>query len=195
MTESRSEAASVVAGVSFVPRGERLTVTNPFTEQPMGHVMEAGADVVDRAVRDSHRAYREWRGVPVDERAELLERVADLLERDEELLAGLVTSEMGMPITLSRVTQAQLPAKVLRGTARVAREGFAWREEVDGATLIRSGAGVVGAITPWNMPVHQIIAKVSAALVSGSTVVLKASEQTPYDATHIAELFLEAGAP
>ncbi len=195
MTEQRSPAASMIGGESFVATGETIVVINPFAEQPMGSATEAGAGIVDRAVRDAHRAYVEWRAVPVEDRAALLERVADLLTRDEEAMAALVTSEMGMPITLARVTQSQLPASVLRATAGVAREGFAWREEVDGATLIRSGAGVVGAITPWNMPVHQIIAKVAAALAAGSTVVLKASEQTPYDATRVAELFLEAGAP
>ncbi|MDT0201661.1 aldehyde dehydrogenase family protein [Nocardioides sp. AE5] len=192
---TRPAAHSMVGGESFVAAGAEIPVINPFTEQPMGRATEAGAEIVDRAVRDAHRAYAAWRGIAVEERAALLERVADLLARDEEEMAALVTSEMGMPITLSRVTQAQLPASVLRATAQVARDDFGWREEVDGATLIRSGAGVVGAITPWNMPVHQIIAKVAAAVVAGSTVVLKASEQTPYDATRVAELFLEAGAP
>lgn len=195
MAETLAPAACLIGAESFVADGPSHVIVDPYTEQPMGSTPEAGADVVDRAVRDAARAYATWREVDVEDRAALLEQVAARLAADEERLASLVTREMGMPITLARLTQAQLPAQVLRSTAAVAHNNFPWREKVDGATLIRHGAGVVGAITPWNMPVHQIIAKVAAAVVAGNTVVLKASEQTPYDALRIAELFLEAGAP
>lgn len=195
MAEPLAPAACLVAGETFVADGSARAVINPFSEQPMGSTPEAGADVVDRAVRDSGRAYDAWRHVDVEERADLLDRVADLLAAAADRIARLVTEEMGMPISLARVTQAELPATVLRATADVARTGFPWREDVPGATLIRHGAGVVGAITPWNMPVHQIVAKVAAAVAAGSPVVLKASEQTPYDAQLVAEHFLEAGAP
>lgn len=171
-----------------------FVVVDPFTEQPLGSTPEAGPDIVDRAVRAARGLATEWRDTPVQERAALLERVADLLAARTDEMSELVGREMGMPVGLARVTQAELPAVVLRATAALGRT-FAWREPADGAVLLRRGAGVVGAVTPWNMPVHQIVAKIAAAIVSGSTVVLKPAEQTPYDAALLAALFAEAGAP
>jgi acyl-CoA reductase-like NAD-dependent aldehyde dehydrogenase len=194
VAERRDPARCLIDGELVTASGDQVDVVDPWTEQVWGSTPEAGLETVDRAVRSSADAFRRWSSTDVEERALLLESVAALLDRDAERLARLVTDEMGMPISLSRVTQAQLPAAVLRSTAEVARR-FPWREQAEGAVLLRSGAGVVGAITPWNMPVHQIIAKVAAAVAAGSTVVLKASEQTPYDALLVAELFVEAGAP
>lgn len=194
MADPRRPAACLIDGETLVADGEPVAVINPFTERVWGSTPEAGEALVDRAVRSAGSTFRRWVATDAEERALLLEAVADLFDRDAERLAQTVSGEMGMPISLARVTQAQLPAAVLRATAQVARS-FPWREEVDGAVLLRNGAGVVGAITPWNMPVHQIIAKVAAAVAAGSTVVLKASEQTPYDALLVAELFIEAGAP
>lgn len=195
MVDRLDPAACLIDGERVVADGPEHVVVNPYTEAPIGSAPEAGTGLVDRAIASATRAHAGWRDTEVAGRAALLDAVADLLAADEDSMAALVSREMGMPITLARITQAQLPSRVLRATAEVARSGFPWREEIEGATLVRSGAGVVGAITPWNMPVHQIIAKVSAAVAAGSPVVLKASEQTPYDAVRIAELFLEAGAP
>lgn len=188
-------AACWIDGRPVAATGAEHIIIDPFTEQPMGSIGDAGPELVDQAVRSATAAFGAWRDTPVDERAALLERVADRLEAETDSIAELITREMGMPITLARITQAQLPARVLRATAQVARESFPWREKTDGAILLRHGAGVVGAITPWNMPIHQIIAKASAAIVAGCSLVLKASEQTPYDALRIAEIFTEAGAP
>ncbi|MGO3325447.1 aldehyde dehydrogenase family protein [Gordonia sp. (in: high G+C Gram-positive bacteria)] len=195
MVEPLAPAECFIDGERVAATGARHLIIDPFTEAPMGAVHDADDDVVDRAVTSARRAHASWRDVPVDTRAALLERVAESLEGEESSIAGLVTREMGMPISLARITQAQLPGRVLRATAEVARASFPWREESADAVLLRSGSGVVGAITPWNMPVHQIIAKVSAAVVAGCAVVLKASEQTPYDALRIAEMFAVAGAP
>ncbi|MFD9663999.1 aldehyde dehydrogenase family protein [Rhodococcus sp. NPDC059968] len=194
MADLLDRAGCLIDGDWFVPAGPVIEVIDPFTETVMGEVVDAGSEVVDDAVRSAAAAHPAWRRTDVTERAELLDRAADLLTRDGPAIAALVSREMGMPISLAEVTQAHLPADVLRATARTAR-AFPWSQDIDGATLVRRGSGVVGAITPWNMPVHQIVAKVSAALAAGSTVVLKASEMTPYDANALARLFLEAGLP
>lgn len=194
MADLLNAAACLIHGETVTARSGSYVVVNPFTEQAIGMTPEAGAELVDEAVQSATAAFNRWRDVDVEERAALLERVADLLEDNADRIVETVSREMGMPVTLARATQSELPASVLRATAAVARR-FPWREETDGATLLRSGAGVVGAVTPWNMPVHQIIAKVAAAVAAGCSVVLKASEQTPYDASIVAGLFLEAGAP
>ncbi|PPJ24931.1 aldehyde dehydrogenase family protein [Nocardia nova] len=187
-------ARSLIAGEWITPDGDGIPVIDPFTEQPIGEVGECGPDLVAQAVAAADEASAGWAATAVEERAELLERVADKLLRDTDTIAGLVSQEMGMPVALSRATQAELPAAVLRATAESARQ-FPWSELIEGATLERGAAGVVAAITPWNFPVHQIVAKVAAALAAGCTIVLKPSELTPFDAGVLAELFLEAGCP
>ncbi|MGB3369495.1 MAG: aldehyde dehydrogenase family protein [Rhodococcus sp. (in: high G+C Gram-positive bacteria)] len=187
------QAASLIDGTPSQV-GESITVIDPFTGESIGSTHECGAQTVDLAVRAASRTFEEWSRTPVDERAVVLERAADLLDQRSADVASTVTREMGMPIRLATVTQSQLPASVLRAAAGTARS-FPWIEDIDGAQLQRRASGVVAAITPWNMPVHQIVAKVSAALGAGCTVVLKPSEATPFDAVAIAQIFLDAGLP
>lgn len=187
------QAASLIDG-SPSQVGESITVIDPFTGESIGSTHECGTQTVDLAVRAASRTFEEWSRTPVDERAVVLERAADLLDQRSADVASTVTREMGMPISLATVTQSQLPASVLRAAAGTARS-FPWIEDIDGAQLQRRASGVVAAITPWNMPVHQIVAKVSAALGAGCTVVLKPSEATPFDAVAIAQIFLDAGLP
>ncbi|WP_244164921.1 aldehyde dehydrogenase family protein [Rhodococcoides fascians] len=174
--------------------GDLIDVVDPFTGRSIGSTHESGPASVDHAVRSAAQAFDEWSRVPVDERAAVLERAAQLVDEHSTTIASTVTGEMGMPIGLSTVTQARLPATVLRSAAATARS-FPWVEDIAGARLRRRPSGVVAAITPWNMPVHQIVAKVSAALAAGCSVVLKPSEATPFDAVLIARIFLDAGVP
>jgi len=187
-------APCLIDGEWRTPSGKTLPVIDPYTERPIGEVAEAGEDLVEQAVDAAVRAGRSWNHSEPDARAETLERLAALLQQHGAGLAALVTRQMGMPIALAKASQAELPAAVLRSFAALART-TAWRERIDGAELLRVPRGVVGAITPWNMPVHQIIAKLGAALAAGNTVVLKPSEQTPFDAVLLGELCLAAGLP
>lgn len=186
-------AVSLIGGTT-TQSGASIDVVDPFTGESIGSTHESGSEAVDLAVQSASRAFDDWSRTPVDERAAILDRAADLLDERGQEVASTVTLEMGMPIRLARVTQSQLPASVLRAAAATAR-AFPWIEDIDGAQLQRRASGVVGAITPWNMPVHQIVAKVSAALGAGCTVVLKPSEATPFDAVAIAEILLDAGLP
>ncbi|SNS96740.1 aldehyde dehydrogenase family protein [Rhodococcoides kyotonense] len=186
-------AVSLIDGTPYVTE-TLVDVVDPFTGQSIGSTHESGSDAVHSAVRSATEAFQDWSRTSVDDRAAVLERAADLLDERGSFIASTVTREMGMPTRLSQVTQSQLPASVLRAAAATAR-AFPWIEDIDGAQLRRRASGVVGAITPWNMPVHQIVAKVSAALGAGCTVVLKPSEATPFDAVAIAQIFLDAGLP
>ena len=187
-------APCLIDGEWVTPPGKALPVIDPYTETAIGEVAEAGEELVERAVSAAVRAGRSWRRTEPAERAELLERLAALLAERSADLAALVTRQMGMPIALATASQAELPAAVLRSFAALTRT-IAWRERIDGAELLRVPRGVVGAITPWNMPVHQIVAKLGAALAAGNTVVLKPSEQTPFDAVALGELCQAAGLP
>ena len=116
--------------------GQSIDVIDPFTGEFIGATHESGGETVDRAVSAASRTFEDWSRIPVDERAAVLERAADLLDERSADVASTVTLEMGMPIRLSTVTQSQLPASVLRAAAATART-FPWIEDIDGAQLRR----------------------------------------------------------
>jgi aldehyde dehydrogenase (NAD+) len=172
----------------------RLDVVGAATEEVMGTVPEGTVADADRAVAAAARAFPAWSAVPVAERAELLRRLgAGLAARSEEL-ARLIATEVGMPLRMATAVQAGLPVMVARLTAEVL-EGFPFEERVGNSLVVREPVGVVAAITPWNYPLHQTVAKVAPALAAGCTVVHKPSEVAPLSAFVLAEVLEEIGCP
>jgi acyl-CoA reductase-like NAD-dependent aldehyde dehydrogenase len=109
-------------------------------------------------------------------------------------LADLITHEVGMPRMLSQLVQVGLPLNSFASAAQVATD-FTWEQTVGNSLIVREPIGVVGCITPWNYPLHQIAAKVAPALAAGCTVVVKPSEVAPLNAFVLAEIMDEVGVP
>ena len=171
-----------------------IDVINPTTEEVIGSVPEGTADDADRAVKAARAAFDGWSQTPVYDRAALCEAIgAGLAERGDEL-AALITTELGMPIGLSRMIQAGLPSLTFSSMPALVEE-IEWEEEVGNSLIVREAAGVVAAITPWNYPLHQIANKVAPAIAAGCTVVLKPSEVAPLTAFILAEVIDDAGLP
>ena len=99
-----------------------------------------------------------------------------------------------MPMTLSGSIQVGLPAGAFADAANAA-ETFQWEEEIGNSLVVREPVGVVGAITPWNYPLYQVVLKVAPALAAGCTVVLKPSEVAPINAFILADIIDEVGLP
>jgi aldehyde dehydrogenase (NAD+) len=155
----------------------------------------AGAPAdVDRAVAAAREAFGGWSATPAAERAALLGALADGLEARVPELAGLIAREVGSPLKFATSTQAGLPIAVLRSYASLLGE-FSFEEEIGNSLVLREPVGVVGAITPWNYPLHQVVAKVAAALAAGCTVVLKPTEVAPLSAYVLAAVAAEVGLP
>jgi aldehyde dehydrogenase (NAD+) len=174
--------------------GGRLEVIGAATEEVVGSVPEGTAADADRAVAAAVRAFPAWSAAPVAERADLLRRLgAGLAARSEEL-ARLIATEVGMPLRMATAIQAGLPATVARLTAEVLDE-FRFEERVGNSLVLREPVGVVAAITPWNYPLHQTVAKLAPALAAGCTVVHKPSEVAPLSAFVLAEVLEEVGCP
>ncbi|MGH9188916.1 MAG: aldehyde dehydrogenase family protein [Acidimicrobiales bacterium] len=171
-----------------------LDVWNPATEKVMGRVPAAGPADVDYAVAAARRAFDSWSATPVEERAIYLQRLADAIVGRASEIGDLVAREVGMPIAMATLVQAGLPALVMGSYPELTR-GFAFSEQVAQSLVVRQPAGVVAAITPWNYPLHQAVAKVAPALAAGCTVVLKPSELAPLTAFLLADLADEAGLP
>jgi aldehyde dehydrogenase (NAD+) len=149
---------------------------------------------VDRAVKAARAAFEGWSTLPVAERAAFLQKIHEGLKARAADIAQAVTSEMGMPLKQSMRIQAGSPIAAFKLYAGLA-QNFHFEEEVGNSLVIREAIGVVAAITPWNYPLHQIAAKVAAALAAGCTVVLKPSEVAPLDAFILTEVIHAAGLP
>ncbi|MGV0806602.1 aldehyde dehydrogenase family protein [Mycolicibacterium setense] len=183
-----------IDGLPVPSTGERIEVVNPATGAVVGTVPAGTAEDVDGAVRAAQAAFAGWSTTSLADRTKILERISEGLAARSEQIAHTVTTEMGSPITFSRAVQAGLPVGVSATIAAIARD-FHWEEEIGNSLVVREPIGVVGAITPWNFPLHQIVAKVAPAIVAGNTVVLKPTEIAPLTANVLAEITAEAGLP
>jgi acyl-CoA reductase-like NAD-dependent aldehyde dehydrogenase len=171
-----------------------IDVIDSTNEEVIGTVPEGTTEDIDAAVTAARQAFPGWSSTPVAERTALLTKVGEALGARMDSLADLITHEVGMPYTLSQLVQVGLPMASFGSMASVA-EAFTWEKTVGNSLVVREPVGVVGAITPWNYPLHQIAAKVAPALAAGCTVVLKPSEVAPLNAFVLADIFDEIGAP
>jgi len=179
----------------WTPRqGPQTDVFSPVTRARVGSVPEATAGEVEAAVQAAAAAFPSWAATPAEERAALLNRLADLLEERRELFIDVIMMELGAPRQLVERVHVALPLAVLRSTARLARN-FEFEETAGNSTIYREPIGVVAAITPWNYPLHQVTAKIAPALAAGCTTVLKPAELTPLTAYTFAEAVHDAGFP
>ncbi|KUO16382.1 aldehyde dehydrogenase family protein [Streptomyces dysideae] len=173
---------------------DAIEVVNPVDEQVVGRVPAGTAEDVDTAVRAARAALPGWAATPPAERAARLAALRDVLVAREDEIAETVTAELGSPLKLSHAVHAGLPIAVAGSYAELAAT-YAFEEKVGNSTVHHEPVGVVGAITPWNYPLHQIVAKVAPALAAGCTVVLKPAEDTPLTAQLFAEAVHEAAIP
>ncbi|MGV4924652.1 aldehyde dehydrogenase family protein [Streptomyces sp. BHT-5-2] len=171
-----------------------IEVVDPADEQVIGTVPAGSAEDVDAAVRAARAALPGWAATPPAERADRLAALRDRLAERTEEIAGTVTAELGAPLAFSRTVHAGVPVAVCGSYAEIAR-AHAFEETLGNSTVLHEPVGVVGAITPWNYPLHQIVAKVAPALAAGCTVVLKPAEDTPLVARLFAECVDAAGIP
>lgn len=171
-----------------------IEVVNPVDEQVIGHVPAGTAADVDAAVRAARAALPAWSATPPTERAARLTALRDALLARKDEIAETVTAELGAPLQFSQNVHAAVPIAVAGSYAELAAT-YAFEEKAGNSTVYLEPVGVVGAITPWNYPLHQVVAKVAPALAAGCTIVLKPAEDTPLVAQLFAEAVHEAGVP
>jgi len=171
-----------------------IDVVNAATEEVMGSIPEGTTEDVDRAVAAARAAFDGWARTDPAERAKALQALSDGLGARNQEIAETITGEVGMPLFLSQLIQAGLPTAVAGSYVGLLDE-VQWEEQVGNSLVVKEPVGVVGAITPWNYPLHQIVAKVAPALAAGCTVVLKPSEVAPLYAFILAEIVDSIGLP
>jgi len=173
---------------------DTIEVHNAGTGAVMGRIPAAGEKDVDAAVSAARAAFEGWSGKEPSFRAELLEKVSQGLKARADEIAKTIAQEVGMPLKMSARIQAGLPIANFSNYGRLLKD-FSFETKVGNSLVVRDPVGVVGAITPWNYPLHQIALKVAPALAAGCTVVLKPSEVAPFNAFILAEVMEAAGLP
>ena len=171
-----------------------IDVINPANEEVIGQITAGTKDDIDIAVKAAAEAFKTFSTTTQDERIELLKEIIKEYENRYKDFVEVITKEMGAPQWLSERAQANTGLKNFKETLE-ALENYEFEKKEDGYTLRREPIGVVGMITPWNWPMNQITTKVSAAIASGCTMVLKPSEISPYCSMLLAEVMHDAGVP
>jgi acyl-CoA reductase-like NAD-dependent aldehyde dehydrogenase len=182
-------------GAWQTPRGTGvIDVLSSATEAIVGRVPRGTPADVDMAVQAARTAFETWSEVPRDARAEWLERLAAALEPRAPRIAELISHEVGTALSYSTKVQVEFPIRMIGMNARFIRSATL-EEELGNSLVVKEPVGVVGCITPWNYPLHQVICKIAPALAAGCTVVLKPAELAPLSAASLAEAAHEIGLP
>lgn len=172
---------------------ETIDVVNPATEAVIDKVPAGNTADVDSAVDAARRAFESWAATPVEKRCAYVGAIADKLAERQDELAELIATDVGCPLKIAKKVQVGLPMSV-SATFRDP-DTVPSPEQLGNSLLVREPIAVIGAITPWNYPLHQLVAKVAPALAAGCTVVLKPSEVAPLAAYVFAEIVAEVGLP
>ena len=178
--------------------GRYLDVHEPAVGRVFARCPDSTSADVDAAVAAAQRASAGWAATPADTRARLLNRLADLVERDLEALAELESRDSGKPVKLARELDIPRAVANLRFFAAAITQWAGESHATDMHTLnytLRQPLGVVACISPWNLPLYLFTWKIAPALAAGNTVVAKPSEITPCTAARLGELSIEAGFP
>ena len=177
--------------------GGWLDVFNPATGEVYGQVADSTREDVARAVTAAQAAFPAWQRLSPEDRGQLLQRVAERIEQQLESLARDESMDNGKPLSLARSVDIPRAARNLRFFA-AAGTTFASEAHAETAGIhytLRSPLGVVGCISPWNLPLYLLTWKVAPALAAGNCVVAKPSEVTPLTAMRLAEICRDVGLP
>ncbi|MPZ83148.1 MAG: aldehyde dehydrogenase family protein [Actinophytocola sp.] len=175
--------------------GERIDVVNPATEEVIASVPAGTPADADAAVRAAAAAFPGWAATPLADRVAAVRRINDGLRARAGELAATITAEVGTPVTFASKVQVTNPVGITDGVLAEIEAGALAPVTFGNSTVVREPIGVVAAITPWNFPLQQMVAKITPALAVGCTVVLKPSEVAPLTAGLLAEIIAEAGLP
>ncbi|MDR6397499.1 aldehyde dehydrogenase family protein [Herbaspirillum seropedicae] len=155
-----------------------FSVFNPATEALESVVQASSEKDLAAAIQSAERAYRSWSTTALEVRKAALTRLAAALESRTQQIVDSLAREIGCPVWLGELMQVPMAMKGIQ-FALEGMDQISWTETIGNGLVERVGAGIVGAITPWNFPLHQIVAKVAPAIAAGCAVVLKPSELAP----------------
>lgn len=197
-SDATADHHNFIDGQFVASASPTIEVFNPATNVLLGHVPDSSAETVSQAVQAAKVAQPAWGRRPAIERAAYLRAIAEKLRANVEPLALTITEEQGKILPLARI-EVNFTADYLDYMAEWARriEGEVLPSDRAGESifLLRKPVGVVAGILPWNFPFFLIARKLAPALITGNTIVIKSSEETPLNAVAFARLVAETGLP
>ncbi|MBL8436320.1 MAG: NAD-dependent succinate-semialdehyde dehydrogenase [Zoogloea sp.] len=178
--------------------GRTLPVLNPATGAEIGRVAHAGIADLDRALAAAQKGFEAWRDVPAIERGRIMRRAAGLMRERADGIAAILTQENGKPLAEAKI-ETMAAADIIEWFAdegmRVYGRIVPSRNPAVRQLVIKDPVGPVAAFTPWNFPINQAVRKVSAALTTGCSIIVKAPEETPAAPAALLRAFVDAGVP
>jgi succinate-semialdehyde dehydrogenase / glutarate-semialdehyde dehydrogenase len=178
--------------------GRTLPVLNPATEEVIGTCAHAGKDDLDEALEAAAKGFAVWKKVSAYERAKLMRKAADILRSRADEIARLMTMEQGKPMPEAKM-ETLAGADIIDWFAEEARRAYGRvipaRAEGVYQLVVKEPVGPVAAFTPWNFPINQVVRKLSAAVATGCSIIVKAPEDTPASPAELIRCFIDAGLP
>ena len=178
--------------------GKTLAVVNPATGLEIGRVAHAGIADLDRALASAAKGFQIWRNTPAVERSNIMRKAAVLMRERAAEIAALMTQEQGKPLMEAK-GEALMAAEVIEWCAEEGRRTYGRivpaRAMNVSAQVHKEPVGIVAAFTPWNFPINQVVRKLSAALATGCSIIIKAPEETPASPAALIQAFVDAGVP
>jgi len=185
----------LIDGEWVAPDGKgHFDVHDAATEAVIGRIPDGSPVDVDRAVAAARRAFQPWAETTPARRAQVLREIADGIRKHREQLVDVILGELGAPRPMTEQFMVDFPANTIQFYADLLAS-FPFEERIGNSLVVKEPVGVVAAITPWNYPLHQVVAKLGPALAAGCTVVLKPSEVVPLACFMLAEIVNATSCP
>ena len=185
----------LIDGEWVAPDGRgHFDVHDASTEELIGRIPDGSPVDVDRAVAAARRAFQPWAETAPARRAQVLREIAEGIKKRREQLVDVILGELGAPRPMTEQFMVDFPASTIQFYAELAAT-HPFEERIGNSLVVKEPVGVVAAITPWNYPLHQIVAKLGPALAAGCSVVLKPSEVVPLSCFMLAEIVNETSIP
>ncbi len=178
--------------------GKTIDVVNPATEEKIGTVAHAEKADLDEALAAADRGFATWKKVSAYERAKLMRKAADIFRARADEIARLMTLEQGKPLPEAKM-EVMAAGDIIDWFAEEARRAYGRvmpaRAEGVYQLVLKEPVGPVAAFTPWNFPINQVVRKLSAAVATGCSIIVKAPEETPASPAELIRAFVDAGLP
>ncbi|WP_110634027.1 NAD-dependent succinate-semialdehyde dehydrogenase [Salinicola salarius] len=178
--------------------GRQIDVINPATGEVIGRVAHAATSDLDAALAAAERGFQTWRATSAFERYKIMRKAAELLRERADGIARLMTQEQGKPLAEAR-GETLAAADTIDWLAEEGRRTYGRIVPARAAgveqRVVRQPVGPVAAFTPWNFPINQVVRKLSSALATGCSIIVKAPEETPASPAELIRAFADAGVP
>ncbi len=178
--------------------GRTLAVVNPANEQVLGQIAHAGIADLDEALEAAQKGFAVWSRVPAFERYKIMRKAAELVRERADAIARMMTMEQGKPLAEAKM-ETLSAADLIDWFAEEGRRtyGRVVPARAGGVSqlAVKEPVGPVAAFTPWNFPLNQVVRKLSAALATGCSIIIKGPEETPASPAELVRAFVDAGVP